>query len=255
MIRSRRPETLGPRGGRRPAARRNLLQLHPDHPDRWDAWDLDALLPTHRHRPDRGRRRSPCEGGDGRRCTRAVRRLHAWRSGSGCAGDRVEIDTEVDWHERENVLKAGRSTCDVHADQAAVRDPVRARRPADPRQHHLGRGAVRGVRAPLGARRRARVRRRAGQRRDVRPRRRPGTHAPAAATYSTIRATLLRAPRFPDPDTDQGRHVFRHALVPGADVAAAAAAGYALNLPLRRRHRVRRRAARPRRRRRRTSRR
>ena len=55
------------------------------------------------------------------------------------------------------------------------------------------------------------------------------------ATYSTVRATLLRAPRFPDPDADQGRHVFRHAIVPGADVAAAADAGYALALPLRRR--------------------
>ena len=50
-----------------------------------------------------------------------------------------------------------------------------------------------------------------------------------------MRATLLRAPRFPDPDTDQGRHVFRHAIVPGAGVAEAARAGYGLNLPLRRR--------------------
>src|SRR3954449_8474463 len=47
--------------------------------------------------------------------------------------------------------------------------------------------------------------------------------------------TLLRAPRFPDPDTDQGVHAFRHAIVPGAGVAEAARAGYGLNLPLRRR--------------------
>jgi alpha-mannosidase len=40
---------------------------------------------------------------------------------------------------------------------------------------------------------------------------------------------------FPDPETDQGRHVLRYALVPGAGVARAAEAGYALNLPLRRR--------------------
>jgi alpha-mannosidase len=50
-----------------------------------------------------------------------------------------------------------------------------------------------------------------------------------------MRATLLRAPRFPDPETDQGRHSFRHAIVPGAGVAEAARAGYRLHLPLRRR--------------------
>jgi alpha-mannosidase len=58
---------------------------------------------------------------------------------------------------------------------------------------------------------------------------------PGGATFSRVRATLLRAPRFPDPETDQGRHVFRHAIVPGAGVAEAARAGYGLNLPLRRR--------------------
>src|SRR6185312_12632580 len=33
--------------------------------------------------------------------------------------------------------------------------------------------------------------------------------------------SLLRAPRFPDPETDQGEHVFRHALVPGAAIGDA----------------------------------
>ena len=50
-----------------------------------------------------------------------------------------------------------------------------------------------------------------------------------------MRLSLLRAPLFPDPETDQGRHVLRYALVPGAGIAGAAEAGYALNLPLRRR--------------------
>ena len=54
-------------------------------------------------------------------------------------------------------------------------------------------------------------------------------------TYSRVRLSLLRAPLFPDPETDQGRHVLRYALVPGAGSAGAAEAGYALNLPLRRR--------------------
>jgi alpha-mannosidase len=46
-----------------------------------------------------------------------------------------------------------------------------------------------------------------------------------------LRATLVRGPRFPDPDADQGRHEFRFHLVPAATPADAVAAGYALNLP------------------------
>ena len=53
-------------------------------------------------------------------------------------------------------------------------------------------------------------------------------------TSSTVRLSLLRAPRYPDPETDQGHHVIRYALVAGADIQRAAAAGYAINLPTRR---------------------
>jgi alpha-mannosidase len=53
-------------------------------------------------------------------------------------------------------------------------------------------------------------------------------------TFTTVRLSLLRAPRFPDPDTDQGRHEMRYALVAGASIADAVAAGYQLNLPVRR---------------------
>jgi alpha-mannosidase len=50
---------------------------------------------------------------------------------------------------------------------------------------------------------------------------------------TTVRWSLLRAPRFPDPLTDQGRHSFRHALVAGASVADAVREGYQFHLPLR----------------------
>jgi alpha-mannosidase len=51
------------------------------------------------------------------------------------------------------------------------------------------------------------------------------------AGVTTVRLSLLRAPRFPDPETDQGVHRFRYALVPGADVGAAIREGYRMNLP------------------------
>jgi alpha-mannosidase len=149
------------------------------------------------------------------------------------AGDRVEIDTEVDWHESERVLKLA-VDCDVHTDHAAyetqfghVVRPTHVNTSWDAARFEVcahrwvlvaepGYGVALANHTSYGH--------------DVTRHPRPG-----GATYSTVRATLLRAPRFPDPDADQGRHVFRHAIVPGADVAAAAAAGYALALPLRRR--------------------
>lgn len=48
---------------------------------------------------------------------------------------------------------------------------------------------------------------------------------------TTVRLSLLRAPRFPDPDTDHGRHEIQVGLVIGADAAIATAEGIALNAP------------------------
>jgi alpha-mannosidase len=52
-------------------------------------------------------------------------------------------------------------------------------------------------------------------------------------TTTTVRVSLLRAPRFPDPETDQGVHRFRHALVP-AGIGDAVREGWRINLPERR---------------------
>jgi alpha-mannosidase len=54
---------------------------------------------------------------------------------------------------------------------------------------------------------------------------------PGGGTTTTVRASLLRAPRYPDPGTDEGRHTFRHALVVGAGIADAVREGYDINLP------------------------
>ena len=50
-------------------------------------------------------------------------------------------------------------------------------------------------------------------------------------TTTTIRTSLIRAPRFPDPQTDQGLHVVNHALVVGAGIPEAIEEGYRINLP------------------------
>jgi alpha-mannosidase len=48
-----------------------------------------------------------------------------------------------------------------------------------------------------------------------------------------VRLSLLRAPRFPDPETDQGLQTCRYGLVIGSDIASATEAGIGLNLPAR----------------------
>ncbi len=50
-------------------------------------------------------------------------------------------------------------------------------------------------------------------------------------TTTTVRVSLLRAPRFPDPETDQGVHRFRHALLVGASIGDAVREGWRINLP------------------------
>lgn len=50
-------------------------------------------------------------------------------------------------------------------------------------------------------------------------------------TTTTVRLSLLRAPRFPDPDADQGHHHLRYGFVIGADIADAVREGYVFNQP------------------------
>ena len=51
------------------------------------------------------------------------------------------------------------------------------------------------------------------------------------AVATTVRLSLLRAPRFPDPDTDHGHHTIEVGMVIGADAALATAEGLTLNSP------------------------
>ncbi len=213
-----------------PGGAANLLELHPDHPSRWDAWDLDehyrhtvmSLTDADEVRVD----------GDGIVVTRSfgASRVH---QRIALRGGLVEIDTEVDWRESEKVLKLS-VDCDVHSDHAAyetqfgyVVRPTHVNTSWDAARFEVcahrwvlvaeeGYGVALANRTTYGH--------------DVTRHPRP-----EGGTYSRVRASLLRAPRFPDPETDHGRHSFRHAIVPGAGVAEATAAGYALNLPVRRR--------------------
>lgn len=209
------------------------LHLIRDLPNAWDAWDTDhfqrkqpqILGPAEDVGPD------PDQPG-----TVRIR----WRFGASEAvcrwsldPDRAEviIDLDVDWHEQDRMLKLA-LPLDVHTDHAqfetqfghltrpihentswdAYRFEVNAHRWV--RVAEPGYGVALANRTAYGY--------------DLLRLPRDG-----GGTYTTLRASLLRGPQFPDPHADQGRHQFQFGLALGADTERAVEAGYRRNLPVR----------------------
>ena len=220
-----------------PGGHGNLLQLHPDHPNRWDAWDIDRHYRRRRTDLTAADSVELVEAGPLRAAVRVVRSFGnsrlvqdiVLRAGS----PRIDIVTDVDWHESEKVLKAA-FELDVQAERSA----------AETQFGHVHRATHTNTgwdaaRFEICAHRWLRVAE-AGY----------GVAVLNDSTYghdvtrtphrdgvgTTVRLTLLRAPHSPDPETDQGHHRFGYALLPGATVGDAVAEGLALNLPLRAAH-------------------
>ncbi|MEV4922651.1 alpha-mannosidase [Streptomyces roseoverticillatus] len=216
-----------------PGAAANLLQLHQDFPNMWDAWDVDHFYRnTVTDLTDADTVEAADDG--------AVRVVRAFGSSrveqriSLPAGERrLDIATEVDWHETEKFLKAA-FPLDVHADRTAAETqfghlyrPTHTNTSWDAAKFeacahrfvHLeepGWGVAVVNDSTYGY----------DVTRTVRP--------DDTGTTTTVRLSLLRAPRFPDPRTDQGTHRFRYALVPGASIGDAVREGHRINLPERR---------------------
>ncbi|WP_329415329.1 glycosyl hydrolase-related protein [Streptomyces sp. NBC_00704] len=214
----------------------NLLRLHTDLPNCWDAWDIDK---HYRNRytdllepdavtvveddPLAGAIRVNRSFGTGSTLTQTI----TLRAGS----PRVDFETDVDWHEAEKILKAA-FPVDVRAPHSSaeiqfghIQRPTHTNTSWEAarfevsghRWVHIGEPGY-GV-AVLND---------STYGHDV-----SRTVREDGGTTTTVRLSLLRAPRIPDPGADQGRHRFTYALLPGASIEDAVAEGYALNLPLR----------------------
>ncbi|MFD0275077.1 alpha-mannosidase [Kitasatospora sp. NPDC127111] len=217
-----------------PGARANLLQLHPDFPNMWDAWDVDEFyrntvtdltgadsVTVAADAPDAAAVRVARSFGSS-----TVVQTLTLRAGA----KRLDIDTEVDWHETEKFLKAA-FPLDVHTERYAAETqfghlyrPTHTNTSWDAAKFeacnhrfvHLdepGWGVALVTASTYGHDVTRTVREDDG------------------GTTTTVRFSLLRAPRFPDPRTDQGTHRFRHALVPGAGIPDAVREGYLISLP------------------------
>jgi alpha-mannosidase len=219
-----------------PGEAANLLQLHPDFPNHWDAWDVDGF---YRNRctdlVDADEVALTADGG----ASATVRTVRSFGSSRAeqtvtlrAGATTVDMETVVDWHEREKFLKAA-FPLDVRAERSAAQIQF----------GHLYRAthtntSWEAAKFEICAHRFLHVEE-------------PGWGAAVVndstyghdvsravredgGTTTTVRLSLLRAPRFPDPETDQGTHIFRYALAPGAGIAAAVREGYRINLPERR---------------------
>lgn len=221
-----------------PGKAANLLQIHPDFPNMWDAWDVDAFYRnTVTDLTDLDQLVAVEDAG-----VAAVRVVRSFGDSKvtqllslAPGAKRLDIDTEVDWHETEKFLKAA-FPLDIHAERYAsetqfghVHRPTHTNTSWEAAKFEAcnhrfvqleepGWGVALVNDSTYGH--------------DVTRTVRDAAEGPGTTT--TVRVSLLRAPRFPDPETDQGVHRFRHALVPGATIGDAVREGYRINLPERR---------------------
>ncbi|WP_031512947.1 alpha-mannosidase [Streptomyces sp. NRRL F-5123] len=218
-----------------PGAAGNLLQLHPDDPNLWSAWNIDGYYrDTVRDLTD-AVSVEIAEPGPllaSVRVERAFGDSHLVQHLELTAGsDRLTVRTDIDWQERDTLLKAAWPV-NVHAETESaeiqfghVRRPTHENTSWDAarfelwahRWVHIGEhnwGAAVVNDSTYGH--------------DV-----SRTTREDGGTTTTLRLSLLRSPHSPDPQADRGRHSFGYALVVGAGIGDAIAAGYAFNLPLR----------------------
>jgi len=207
----------------------NLYQLHADVPKQWDAWDIDDVY------------RSAVTDLEGRIADvddASATVTVAYEFGASTlrqaitllpGGGGVRLVTDVDWHERQRLLKlafpcdlyAGASTSEIqfgHIDR-----PTHANTSWDEARYEIC--AQRWIRVAEG---------------DF------GVGVANDSTYghdvttrtladgrvvTVVRESLVRAPLFPDPEADQGRHRMATIYLPGATLSETIDAGYDANLP------------------------
>jgi alpha-mannosidase len=214
----------------------NLLRLHTDLPNYWDAWDIDkhyrnrytdlldaSSVTVVEQDPLIGAIRVERSFGKGSTITQTI----TLRAGS----PRIDVETDIDWHETEKILKAA-FPVDIRAPHSSaeiqfghIQRPTHTNTSWEAarfevsghRWVHIGEPGY-GVAVINDSTYGHDVTR---------------TVREDGGTTTTVRLSLVRAPRIPDPEADQGRHRLTYALLPGARIEDAVAEGYALNLPLR----------------------
>ncbi|MFE5136422.1 alpha-mannosidase [Streptomyces fagopyri] len=209
----------------------NLLQIHPDFPNMWDAWDVDEFYRNTVTDLVDADEVGPGDDGVSVRVVRSFGASRVTQVLSLAPGERrLGIDTEVDWHETEKFLKLA-FPLDVHAERYASETqfghfhrPTHTNTSWEAAKFEACNHRFVHVEEPGWG---VAIVNDSTYGHDVTRTVRDSD----SGTTTTVRVSLLRAPRFPDPETDQGVHRFRHALVPGAAIGDAVREGWRINLP------------------------
>jgi alpha-mannosidase len=209
-----------------------MLQLFRDTPRQWDAWDIDAEYMRSMTELRAAESIEILPSGPERAAVRIIRRFGSSTVEEivslGAGARALDVELAIDWHERQKLLKLA-FPLDVQAAQAAseiqfghILRPTHANTSWDAarfetvahRWVHVGEPGY-GVAVANDSTYGHDIRR-SGEGRST-----------------TVRLSLLRAPLYPDPESDQGEHRMRVSIAPGAGIPEAVAEGYRLNLPLR----------------------
>jgi alpha-mannosidase len=215
-----------------PGQRGNLLELHRDTPNEWDAWDIDEFY--RRNVTSLAQALSVRLEHNGQTPVVVVERMAGsspvtQRITLGAGSDSLAIITAVDWQEREKLLKLG-FPLDVRADRSAAETqfghvfrPTHVNTSWEAAKFEIcahrwihvaepGYGVAISNASTYGH--------------DVTR----SIREDDGGTTTTVRLSLLRAAKFPDPDADRGHHELTVTIRPGAGIADAVQEGYRTNL-------------------------
>jgi alpha-mannosidase len=210
-----------------PGACGNQLQAFKDTPKDYDAWNIDPG--TLDQPPTLLTKADSVEMVGAFTSNRSVRVTRTWQNSKfvqtiSLQGDQVDIDNEIDWHESHVLLKAAFPLAasgpfaTYEIPYGTIERPTTRNNSWEKAQFEVA--AMRW--ADLG----------------------DGKHGLSVlnnskygydAVGNTLRITLLRSPKWPDPDADMGHHHFHYALYPHAGTwkdALTVRHGYEYNYPL-----------------------
>jgi alpha-mannosidase len=205
----------------------NLLQAFHDKPKDWDAWNIDANFEEQMWELREAESVKLVESGPIRatiRVTKKFRNSTFVQDISLTAGSpRVEIRTKADWHEDHVLIKAAFPLA-VRSDYAtfeipygAIRRPTTRNTPEEKAKFEVPAIRWADLSDATG-----------------------GLSVLNDSKYgydakgNVLRISLLRSPKWPDPQADMGKHEFTYALYPhaGAVGVDTVRQGYELNTPL-----------------------
>lgn len=207
----------------------NVFQIFDDRPNFWGAWDVDPWTMETERSLFKAESVEVVERGPVRVAIEVVRRISdvSWIRQRISLGPTpgIRFDTEIEWREAHKLLKvafplnvnANRATYEIqfgHVERPThqntswdtARFEVPAQKWVDVSQGDLGVALLNDSKYGFDC------------------------------VGSTLRMSLLRAPKAPDPECDMGRHRFSYVLLPhydGLQQSDVVAAAYALNSPLR----------------------